>query len=207
LHWDQLGERQVFGPDILLEAEENIRMVRENLKAAQSRQRSYADIRRRELGFEVGDYVYLKVSPIKEPKGLDQRQASTSIYRVVSDSSKAWRSGLSSQLTRKSVCCAWCVPRVSVKEMFASTRRAVANGRPWSSRRSNVYWEANSKIGDSRSGHSEEHYPDVQSQMGPSFRRRSNLGREDDLRAKYPELFACQPWISGGEILLRGIGM
>jgi hypothetical protein len=54
----------VFGPDILLEAEENIRMVRENLKIAQSRQRSYADTRRRELSFEVGDFVYLKVSPI-----------------------------------------------------------------------------------------------------------------------------------------------
>jgi hypothetical protein len=65
LHWDQPGERQVFGPDILLEAEENIRMVRENLKTSQSRQRSYADTRRRELSFEIGDYVYLKVSPIK----------------------------------------------------------------------------------------------------------------------------------------------
>jgi hypothetical protein len=68
LHWDQPGERQVFGPEILLEAEENIRMVRENLKAAQSRQRSYADTRRRELSFEVGDYVYLKVSPIRGTK-------------------------------------------------------------------------------------------------------------------------------------------
>jgi hypothetical protein len=65
LHWDQPGERQVFGPDILLEAEENIRMVRENLKTTQSRQQSYADTRRRELSFEVGDYVYLKVSPIR----------------------------------------------------------------------------------------------------------------------------------------------
>jgi hypothetical protein len=65
LHWDQPGERQVFGPDILLEAEENIKMVWENLKIAQSRQRSYADRRRRELSFEVGDYVYLKVSPIR----------------------------------------------------------------------------------------------------------------------------------------------
>jgi hypothetical protein len=37
LHWDQLGERLVFGPEILLEAEENIRKIRENLKAAQSR--------------------------------------------------------------------------------------------------------------------------------------------------------------------------
>jgi hypothetical protein len=47
LHLDQPGERQVFGPDILLEAKENIRIVQENLKAAQSRQRSYADNRRR----------------------------------------------------------------------------------------------------------------------------------------------------------------
>jgi hypothetical protein len=68
LHWDQPGERQVFGPEILLEAEENIRMVQENLKAAQSRQQSYADFRRRELSFEVGDYVYLKVSPIRGTK-------------------------------------------------------------------------------------------------------------------------------------------
>jgi hypothetical protein len=65
LHWDQPGEKQVFGPDILLEAEENIKMVQENLKIAQSRQRSYADTSRRELNFEVGDFVYLKVSPIK----------------------------------------------------------------------------------------------------------------------------------------------
>jgi hypothetical protein len=65
LQWDQPGEKQVFGPDILLEAEENIKMVRENLKIAQSRQRSYADTRKRELSFEVGDFVYLKVSPIR----------------------------------------------------------------------------------------------------------------------------------------------
>jgi hypothetical protein len=55
----------VFGLDILLKAKENIKMVRENLKIAQSRQRSYADTRRRELSFEVRDFVYLKVSPIR----------------------------------------------------------------------------------------------------------------------------------------------
>jgi hypothetical protein len=55
----------VFGPNVLLEAEENIKMVRENLKIAQSRQHSYAATRRRELSFEVGDDVYLKVSPIQ----------------------------------------------------------------------------------------------------------------------------------------------
>ena len=58
----------MFGPDILLDAEENIKIVRENLKIVQSRQRSYADTRRRELSFEVGDFVYLKVSPIRGVK-------------------------------------------------------------------------------------------------------------------------------------------
>jgi hypothetical protein len=40
-------------------------MVRESLKVAQSRQKSYADNRRRDLSFEVGDFVYLKVSPMR----------------------------------------------------------------------------------------------------------------------------------------------
>jgi hypothetical protein len=59
------GELKVFGPDILQEAERQVRMVRENLRVAQSRQKSYADHRRRELSFEVGDFVYLMVSPMR----------------------------------------------------------------------------------------------------------------------------------------------
>jgi hypothetical protein len=62
LFWSGDGERNVFGPDILQEAEKQVRMVKENLRAAQSRQNSYAYHRRRELSFEVGDFVYLKVS-------------------------------------------------------------------------------------------------------------------------------------------------
>jgi hypothetical protein len=59
-----MGERKVFGPDILEEAEKQVCMVRKNLRVAQSRQKSYADHRRRELSFEVGDFVYLKVPPM-----------------------------------------------------------------------------------------------------------------------------------------------
>jgi hypothetical protein len=73
LQWDQPREKQVFGPDILLETEENIKMVQENLKIAQSRQRSYVDIRRRELSFEVRDFVYLKVSLSEESEGSESR--------------------------------------------------------------------------------------------------------------------------------------
>ena len=49
-------------------AEEQVQVIRQNLKATQSRQKSYADVRRRELVFNVGDYVYLKVSPIRSLK-------------------------------------------------------------------------------------------------------------------------------------------
>jgi hypothetical protein len=55
----------VFRPDILQESEKQVRMIRENLRVAQSRQKSYADHGRRELSFEVGDFVYLKVSPMR----------------------------------------------------------------------------------------------------------------------------------------------
>jgi hypothetical protein len=65
LFWNETGEWKVFGPNILQEADEQVRMVRENLRVAQSRQKSYADHRRRELSFEVGDFVYLKVSPMR----------------------------------------------------------------------------------------------------------------------------------------------
>jgi hypothetical protein len=55
----------VFGPDILQEAEKQVHLVRENLRVLHSRQKSYTDHRRRELSFDVGDFVYLKVSPMR----------------------------------------------------------------------------------------------------------------------------------------------
>jgi hypothetical protein len=65
LFWSETGERKVFGPDILQEAEKQVRIVRENLRVAQSRQKNYTDHRRRELSFEVRDFVYLMVSPMR----------------------------------------------------------------------------------------------------------------------------------------------
>jgi hypothetical protein len=65
LYWDQIGERQVFGPEIVEEAEQLVQQVRENLRVAQTHQKSYADVRRRDLTFTVGDHVYLKVSPMR----------------------------------------------------------------------------------------------------------------------------------------------
>ncbi|WVZ81665.1 hypothetical protein U9M48_029018, partial [Paspalum notatum var. saurae] len=65
LMWSEAGERTVLGPALIKEAEEKVAEIRARLKEAQSRQKSYADNRRRELSFQVGDSVYLKVSPIR----------------------------------------------------------------------------------------------------------------------------------------------
>jgi hypothetical protein len=47
----------------LKNAEKQVQMIRESLKVAQSRQKSYVDKRRRDPSFKIGDFVYLKVSP------------------------------------------------------------------------------------------------------------------------------------------------
>ncbi|WMV55108.1 hypothetical protein MTR67_048493 [Solanum verrucosum] len=52
-------------PDLVHQAMEKVKLIQERLKTAQSRQKSYTDVRRRELDFEVDDWVYLKVSPMK----------------------------------------------------------------------------------------------------------------------------------------------
>jgi transposase InsO family protein len=65
LFWSQTGESQVFGTEVLKDAERQVQMIRENMKIAQSHQKSYTDKRRRDLSFEVGDFVYLKVSPMR----------------------------------------------------------------------------------------------------------------------------------------------
>jgi hypothetical protein len=70
LFWNETGERKVFEPDILQEADKQVRMVRENLCVMQLRQKSYADHRRREISFEVRDFVYLKVSPMRDLRCL-----------------------------------------------------------------------------------------------------------------------------------------
>jgi hypothetical protein len=65
LFWNETVEWKVFGPNILQESERQVDMVEENLRIAQSRQKSYADHRRRSLTFEVGDFMYLKLSPLR----------------------------------------------------------------------------------------------------------------------------------------------
>ncbi|RVX08378.1 Transposon Tf2-8 polyprotein [Vitis vinifera] len=63
LCWIEMGESRLLGPEIVQETTEKIQLIKEKLKIAQDRQKSYADKRRRPLEFEEGDWVFVKVSP------------------------------------------------------------------------------------------------------------------------------------------------
>ena len=53
--WFEVGEIALIGPDSVLYAMEKVQLIRDRLKTTQSRQKSYADARRRELEFQVDD--------------------------------------------------------------------------------------------------------------------------------------------------------
>ena len=59
----ELNEHKVIGLDIVKDTEEKVQVVWQRLKAASDRQKSYADLKMRDIEYEVGDEVFLKVSP------------------------------------------------------------------------------------------------------------------------------------------------
>ena len=103
LSWSQTGERKIFGPELVVEAEEKVKLIQENLRAAQSRQKSYFDKRRKPLKFNVGDHVYLWVSPTKGVQrfGIKSKLATRYIgpYEIIEECGPvAYRLRLPSQL-------------------------------------------------------------------------------------------------------------
>jgi hypothetical protein len=80
LNWIELGEKIIFGPDLVEEAEATVRRIQDNLKAAKSRQETYANKSRRPLEFEVGNHVYLRVSPMKGVKRFGVKEKLASRY-------------------------------------------------------------------------------------------------------------------------------
>ncbi|GJW45024.1 putative reverse transcriptase domain-containing protein [Tanacetum coccineum] len=63
--WDEIGESRLIGPELVQETTDKVILIKEKLKAARNRQKSYADNRRKPLEFKVRDRVLLKVSSWK----------------------------------------------------------------------------------------------------------------------------------------------
>jgi len=63
--WNEVGERNLSRIELIEHTQDIISKIREKLRATQDRQKSYTDVRRRPLEFNVGDHILLKVSPLK----------------------------------------------------------------------------------------------------------------------------------------------
>ena len=66
LCWTELSEKKVISPDFIQETEEKVKMIRERLKVANVRHKSYADMKRKDIRYEIDEKVFLKVSPWKK---------------------------------------------------------------------------------------------------------------------------------------------
>ena len=60
LYWDEVGEKKVLGPEIVEKTVEVVKRIRERIKVARDRQKSYADKRRKDLRFSVGEKVFFE---------------------------------------------------------------------------------------------------------------------------------------------------
>ena len=63
LCWHESGESVVLGPEIVRETTKTVKMIRDKMKISQNRQKSYHDKRRKDLEFQEGDHVFLRVTP------------------------------------------------------------------------------------------------------------------------------------------------
>ena len=68
LMWDKVGDYQLFGPELIKESEDKVKLIRDRLKVAQSKPKSYADSKRKDVVYEIGDRTYLRVSPLRGVK-------------------------------------------------------------------------------------------------------------------------------------------
>jgi hypothetical protein len=169
-------------------------MVRENLKTAQSREQSYANTKRRELSYEVGDYIYLKVSPIRGikrfwvkgklaphyigPYQIQARRGEVAYQLSLPESLSAVHDVFHVSQLKK---CLW-VPKekfptedLEVQEYLTYIEKPTQNLETTDivTRRSTI------RMCKVKWGHHSE--------------EEATWEREDDLKAKYPELFASQP--------------
>ena len=117
LMWDEVGDRQLFGPDLIKESKEKVKLIQDRLKIAQSRQKSYADSKCKEVVYEIRDRVYLRVSPLRGVKhfGVKGKLAPRFVgpYRVGMDGRSCLQAGIARRIVRSSRC----VPRFPAEEV------------------------------------------------------------------------------------------
>ncbi|GKB61273.1 putative reverse transcriptase domain-containing protein [Tanacetum coccineum] len=162
--WAEIGDSQLTGPKIIQETTEKIIQIRQRLQAARDRQRSYANIRRKPLEFQVGNRVMLKVSPRKVAYKLELPEELSSIHNTF------YVSNLKKCLSDESLVIPMKELQLDEKLKFVEEPVEVMDREIKQLKRSRipiikVRWN---------------------SKRGPEF----TWEREDEIRAKYPHLFS-----------------
>jgi len=73
LCWSEVGDRKLVGPEIVQQTEDKVKIIKDRLKISSDRQKSYADLKRHDIEYQVGDKVFLKVSPWKKIMRFGQK--------------------------------------------------------------------------------------------------------------------------------------
>ncbi|WVZ93444.1 LOW QUALITY PROTEIN: hypothetical protein U9M48_039422 [Paspalum notatum var. saurae] len=177
---------EVFGPDLIKDANERIKMVRENLRVARSRRKSYADVRRGDLTFKVDDFVYLKVSPMRGIRRFNMKGKAAPRYigpfKIVER-----KVGVAT----KPIWHTQCVPCVTTKEVFeGAEEQAPLEGR-LDVREDLTYTEHPVKILETSERVTRNRRVKMcRVQWKHHTEDEATWEREEELRATYPGLFA-----------------
>ncbi|KAJ4710029.1 Retrotransposon protein, putative, Ty3-gypsy subclass [Melia azedarach] len=188
--WDEVGEKKLLGPEIVQDTNEKISVIRNRLKMAQDRQKSYADKRRRNLEFVVGDYVFLRVSPWKGILRFGKRGKLSPRYmgpfKIIERIGEvAYRLALPPELSRIHD-----VFHVSMLRKYISDPSHILDSQPAQLEENLTYEEEAVQILDSR----EQQLRNKTIPLVKVLWRNHNVEeatweREDQMRAKYPHLF------------------
>ena len=120
LCWTEVGESFITGPDLIRDISEKVSLIRQRFLTAQSRQKSYADVRRRPLEFEVGDHVFLKVMP---KRGVVRfgiaRQAITEIHLAFRDTREGRHCCVPVGITAQHIRCPRGISRLHAQEVYS----------------------------------------------------------------------------------------
>ncbi|KAJ4718964.1 Retrotransposon protein, putative, Ty3-gypsy subclass [Melia azedarach] len=191
--WDEVGERKLLGPEIVQDTNEKISVIRDRLKMAQDRQKSYADKRRRNLEFAVGDYVFLRVSPWKGILRFGKRGKLSPRYmgpfKIIERIGEvAYRLALPPELSRIHD-----VFHVSMLKKYISDPSHILDSQPAQLEENLTYEEEAVQILDSR----EQQLRNKTISLVKVLWRNHNVEeatweREDQMRARYPYLFESE---------------
>ena len=98
IHWYEAGEKKYLGPELVEETSASIEQIQQRMKVSQSRQKSYADTRRRPLEFEVGNQDFARTSPMRGAlRFWKEKKAKSMILRTFRHPRTSWKSGISAR--------------------------------------------------------------------------------------------------------------